>query len=165
MMISETMSARLNQQVKEEFYSYWIYIAMSFAFEGMGFRGFAKWYLLQAEEEKKHAMKIAAYLIEQGARVRLTALDTPKVDFKSVVEIAQETLDHEVLITKMIHDLVELATKENDYATVSFLDWFVNEQVEEVSTSQRLLDMVKMAGDKVQLLMLESRIFELRSGS
>ncbi len=162
MMISENMAARLNQQVKEEFFSYWTYVAMAFAFETMGLKGFAKWYLLQADEEKKHAMKIAAYLVDQGAAVKLTALDAPKSNYASVREIAQETLDHEILITRLINDLVNVANKEGDHATASFLTWFVDEQVEEVSTSQQLLDMVKFAGDKVQLLMIESRIFALR---
>jgi ferritin len=163
MMISETMAARLNQQIKEEFFSYWLYTSMSYAYEAMGLKGFAKWFQMQADEEKGHAVKIAGYLVDQGARVKLTALPQPKTDYASVVEIVQETLDHEKQITKMIHELVALANKENDFATANFLAWFVDEQVEEVSTSQRLLDMVTLAGEnKIQLYIIEGRIFQLR---
>jgi len=162
MMISETMAAKLNQQVKAEFFSYWTYLAMAYSYESMGLKGFAKWFQLQAEEEKGHALKIAGYLVEQGARVKLAALETPKSDYASALEIAQATLEHEKMITRSIYDLMDLATKENDFATASFLSWFVDEQVEEVSIAQQLLDMVKLASDKVQLLLMENRIFALR---
>jgi ferritin len=163
MMISETMAAKLNQQVNEEFFSYWSYLAMAFQFESMGLKGFAKWYQLQADEEKSHAMKIAGYLVEQGAKVNLAALSAPKTDYASAQEIVQATVEHEKKITRLIHELMDLAGKENDFATQSFLGWFVDEQVEEVSVAQQLLDMVKLAGDnKVQLFIVEGRIFALR---
>jgi ferritin len=162
MMISEAMSAKLNQQVREEFFSYWTYLAMAYRFEAMGLKGFAKWYQLQADEEKGHALKIAGYLVEQGADVKLTALDNPKTDYASVQEIVQATVEHEKKITRLIHELMALANKEDDFATASFLGWFVDEQVEEVSIAQQLLDMVKLASDKVQLLLMENRIFALR---
>lgn len=162
MMISEAMASKLNQQVKEEFFSYWTYLAMSYSFENMGLKGFGKWFQMQAEEEKGHAMKIAGYLVEQGAQVKLTALDTPKSDYASAVEIVQATLEHEKKITRLINELMDLANKENDHATASFLGWFVDEQVEEVSIAHQLLNMVKLAGERVQLLMIESRIFALR---
>ena len=165
MMISEAMAAKLNQQVKEEFFSYWTYLAMAYRFESMGLKGFAKWYQLQAEEEKGHALKIAGYLVEQGADVKLTALDNPKTDYASAEEIVQVTVEHEKKITRLIHELMALANKENDFATASFLGWFVDEQVEEVSIAQQLLDMVKYATDKVQLLLMENRIFALRESS
>ncbi len=162
MMISDTMAAKLNQQVKEEFFSYWIYLAMAYRFETMGLKGFAKWFQQQAEEEKGHALKIAGYLVEQGAEVKLMALDAPRSDYASAQEIVQAAVDHEKKITRQIHDLVALANKEDDFATAGFLAWFVDEQVEEVSTVQQLLDMVSLAKDKVQLLLMENRIFALR---
>lgn len=163
MMISETMAAKLNQQVKEEFFSYWTYLAMSYSFQAMGLKGFAKWFQLQADEEKEHALKIAHYMVEQGAHVKLLALDTPKSDYSSALEIAQATLEHEKHITRCINELMDLAGKENDHATASFLGWFIDEQVEEVSNAQQLLDMVKLADDnRVQLHMMESRIFAIR---
>lgn len=162
MMISETMAAKLNTQVKEEFYSYWVYLAMSYKLHGMGFRGYAKWYDIQAKEEMNHATKIAGYLKEVGAPVKLGTLETPKADYASVKEIVQTALDHEKKITRLINECVDLAAKENDHATSNFLAWFVDEQVEEVATAEKLLDMVSLATEKIQLLLLEGRIFELR---
>lgn len=157
-MISETMAAKLNQQVKVEFFSHWSYLAMAYSFHAMGLKGFAKWFEAQAEEEQKHAVKLAGYLIEQGARVELTALDAPKTGYASALEIVQAAVDHEKKITKMIHELVDLANKENDHATASFLSWFVDEQVEEVSSTTQLLEMVTLAHDKMQLLIMQGHL-------
>jgi len=165
MMISEAMAAKLNTQVKEEFFSYWTYLAMSYKLHSMGFRGYAKWYELQAGEEMTHATKIAGYLKEVGAPVKLGTLETPKSDYASVKEIVQTALDHEKKITRLINECVDLANKDNDHATANFLAWFVDEQVEEVATAQQLLDLVSLASEKIQLLLLEGRIFELRSKS
>lgn len=165
MMISDAMSAKLNQQVKEEFFSYWTYLAMSYKLHEMGFRGYAKWFELQAGEEMSHATKIAGYLVEVGAAVKLGTLETPKADYGSVKEIVQTALDHEKKITRLINECVDLAAKENDHATGNFLAWFVDEQVEEVATAQQLLNLVSLATEKIQLLMIEGRIFELRGKS
>ena len=162
MMISEVMAAKLNTQVKEEFNSYWIYLGMSYALYNMNLRGYAKWFEEQAGEEQKHGMKIAKYLVEQGAKVKLGALESPKSEYASVEEIAKGSLDHEIKITKLIHELMDLAGKENDHATASFLSWFVDEQVEEVAIATQLLQLVKLTKEPGQLLMLEGRIFELR---
>lgn len=162
MMISDAMAAKLNQQVKEEFFSYWTYLAMSYKLHEMGFRGYAKWFEMQAGEEMAHATKIAHYLVEIGAAVKLGTLETPKSDYGSVKEIVQTALDHEKKITRLINECVDLANKENDHATGNFLAWFVDEQVEEVATAQQLLNLVSLATEKIQLLMIEGRIFELR---
>lgn len=159
MMISETMAAKLNQQVKEEFFSKWMYLAMAYSFYAMGLKGFAKWFEGQAAEEEAHAVKIAGYLVEQGAKVKLTALDAPKGEYASAQEIVQAAVDHEMKVTRLIHECVDLANKENDHATASFLSWFVDEQVEEVSSTTQLLDMVKLTADnKIQLLMLQGHL-------
>ena len=162
MMISEAMAAKLNQQVKEEFNSYWIYLAMSYQLHSMGLKGFAKWFELQAGEEQTHAVKIAHYMIEQGAHVKLLALETPKSDYASVQDICLEALNHEKKITRLINEIIDLANKENDHATNSYMSWFVDEQVEEVSNATQLVDMVKLAPEKWQLMMIEGRIFEIR---
>ncbi|MDF1544842.1 MAG: ferritin [bacterium] len=162
MLISENMAAKLNEQTINEFNSYWIYLAMAFKLDAMGFKTFAQWFHLQADEEKVHAMKFAHYILEVGADVSLIGLDKPKYDYKSVQEIVEAGLEHEMFITRCINDLADLAAKENDHATKNFLQWFVEEQVEEVATASDLLSMVKMAKDDVQLLLVEQRIMELR---
>ena len=158
MMISKKMIGKLNAQVKNEFDSYWAYMAMAFSFEGMNLKGFAQWFYAQAEEEKEHAMKFAKYLMDQGADVVLEALDKPKSDYKTAKEICQAAVNHELKITKDINNLMTLARAEKDFATEAFLKWFVDEQVEEVASTTELLDMVSMVSKPEQLLMLENRL-------
>jgi len=161
MMISEKMAAELNEQVKVEFYSYWLYLSMAFAFESMNLKVFAQWFHLQAKEEQEHAMKIAKYLLDQGAEVKLQSLEEPKTRFSSAEEICQDAVNHELEITKKINRLVELARSENDHATEVFLHWFVDEQVEEVASVKELLEMVKLAKTPGQILMLEGRVYRM----
>lgn len=157
-MISDKMEASLNNQIREEYFSFWSYQAMALKFEDMGLKVFAKWFYLQAGEEKEHAEKIAQYLIDQGAQAKLQALEQPKSDYKSAEEIVKEAVDHELHITRKINELVDQSQTENDHATDSFLKWFVDEQVEEVSTVSELLSLVQMAKEPDQLFMLEGRL-------
>ena len=161
MMISKKVADKLNEQVKNEFFANWTYQSMAYAFESMGLKIFAKWFFKQAEEEREHAEKIAQYLLDQGAEVKLTALDAPQTSFKSAEEIVAGAVAHEKQVTQNINDLVELARSENDYATENFLQWFVAEQVEEVASTTELLDMVKMAQGPGQLFMLENRLWHM----
>lgn len=155
MMISETMAKRLNLQVNNEFFAFWTYQAMAYCFEDMGYKGFAGWFYAQAREEMGHAMKIAKYMTEQGATVQLSTLAQPKHDYKTVEEIVNGALEHELKVTRDINEIADLAYKENDHATRQFNDWFVKEQVEEVSTVTDLLDLVRKAQTPGQLLMIE----------
>ena len=164
MMISETMAARLNQQVNFEFYSWYLYLAMAYAFEDMNLPIFAKWFHLQADEEREHAMKIAQYLLDQGAKVTLTAIAEPKRDYQSAQEIVEAALEHEKTVTAQVNEIVDLAIKENDHATRQFIDWFVEEQVEEVKSATELVTLVRMAQTPGQLLMLEGRLIHMREG-
>jgi ferritin len=161
MMISDKMAARLNEQVKNEYFAFWTYKAMAFALEDMGLKVFAKWFHLQSEEEKGHAEKIADYIVDQGGQVKLTELPSPKTDYKSCQEIIEGALEHELMVTKQINDIVDMANGEKDHATRKFIDWFVEEQVEEVASVTEILDLVKYTKDTGQLLMLESRIYRL----
>ena len=163
-MISDGMAAKLNEQIREEFNSYWIYLAMAYKLEDMNLKIFAKWFFKQADEEKVHAMKIAGYVVDQGAAVKLATLDTPKSDYSSVKDIVKTAVDHEVHITKCINNLVDAARKENDHATEMFLKWFVDEQVEEVASTSELLNMVSMAESPGQIFMLEARVWHMVEG-
>ena len=162
MMISKKMAAALNEQVKNEFFAYWTYLQMSYTFSSMGLSVFSKWYHEQAIEEQSHAMKIANYLLDQGAEVEMLDLEKPKSDYKDAEEIVQAALDHEVKVTRQINELASMAREEHDHATENFLQYYVEEQVEEVATATELLDMVKMADTSGQLLMFEDRIMALR---
>ncbi len=161
MMISQKMADAINEQIKNEFYSGWLYMAMSYKFESMNLKVFAKWFYKQAGEEREHAEKFAKYLIDQGAEVKLTSLDKPKADWKTAEDMTSGAVAHEKEVTKMIHNLVDLARSENDHATFNMLQWFVDEQVEEVASATELTDMVKLATNPGQLLMLEGRVYHM----
>jgi ferritin len=165
MMISKKVADRINLQIKYEYYSYWLYQQMVFNFEGMGLKVFAQWFTEQAAEEQAHALKMAKYLLDQGAEVQLLALEQPPADWKSTEEIVKAALDHEIEVTGNINDCVNLAIDEKDHATHNFLNWFVDEQVEEVATASELLELVKMAKTPDQILLLENRIMQLRAPS
>lgn len=165
MMISKKVADRINLQIKYEYYSFWLYQQMVFQFETMGLKVFAQWFTEQAAEEQVHALKMAKYLLDQDAEVKLQSLEEPPNDWKSVEDIVKAGLDHEIEVTGNINDCVNLAIEENDHATRNFLNWFVDEQVEEVATSKELLDLVRMARTPDQILLLENRIMELRAPS
>jgi len=157
MMISTAMAAKLNEQVTMEFGASHKYLAMASVFDQMGLKVLCKRFLQQTDEERGHAMKIVNYLREVGAPVQLAAVPQPKADYKTVVEIVQAALDSEWAVTRSINDIVTLAEQEKDHATRSFLEWFVDEQVEEVSSMSDLLNLVKLAGPNV--LQVEARVF------
>ncbi len=163
MMISSKVADRLNLQIKYEYYSYWLYQQMVFVLETMGYTVFAKWFTAQAAEEQTHALKIAKYLLDQGYEVKLMALEEPPANWKTVEEIVQAALDHEIEVTKNISECVDYAIEAKDHATNNFLKWFVDEQVEEVATAKELLSLVQMAKTPDQILLLENRIMELRA--
>lgn len=161
-MISKKIAAALNDQVNNEFQAYWSYLAMSFACEAMGFGTFGKWFHAQAIEEQGHALKFTEYLSDQGVDVNLAALTKPKANYKSVEEVTKTALKQEQGVTASINKIVKLARAENDYATENFLQWFIQEQVEEEATFVNLLELIKMCSSPGQLLMLEGRIMSLR---
>lgn len=161
MMISKKMEKAINDQIAAELESEYIYLAMAYKFEDMNLPIFAKWFYKQAEEEHEHAMKFGKYLIDQGASVEVKAIAAPKAIWKSALDICKAAVEHEKYITKRIHDLVSIAMGEKDYATNSFLNWYVDEQVEEVATTTELMEMVKLADKPGQLLQLEGRVYRM----
>lgn len=146
-MISKKMEKAINEQINKELYSAYLYLAMAAQAEAMGLKGFGAWFALQAKEEVEHAMKFFGYMNEQGARVRLAAIEQPAAEFASARAMFQETLKHEKFVTRSIYSLVDLAVAEKDHATNSFLKWYVDEQVEEEAHAQEIVDQLKLIGD------------------
>ncbi len=159
MLISQKMNDKLCEQIANEQYSSQLYLAIAAAFEKMGLKVFAAYYVKQAEEETGHAMKMYKYIVDAGGEVTIKGLPEPKLPDHKVEALVTAARDHEIKVTDMINDLVELADKEKDYATRSFLGWFVDEQVEEVSSADELLTLTKMAG--AQVLYLEHRVAQM----
>jgi len=163
-MVNKKIEKALNKQINEELYSSYLYWSMSAYFESINLAGFANWMKVQAEEEYLHARKFYDYLVKAGGRAVLGGIKEPKTEWKSVENVFQETLDHEKYITDCINNLVSLSLEERDHATNSFLQWFVDEQVEEVSTADQLLHEIQMIGDNKQGLFMLDREFKSRAG-
>ncbi|MBA3956768.1 MAG: ferritin [Parachlamydiaceae bacterium] len=154
----------LNEQIKHEFYSANLYLSMASYFENIPLEGFSKWFLKQSEEEREHGMKIYTYITDRNLHVHMHAIDQPTIKFKSPEEAFTMALEHEQKVTQYIHQLYELATKEKDYATQVFLQWFITEQVEEEKNAQDNLDRIKLVGsDKAALFIIDQKLGALAS--
>lgn len=158
-MISEKMQEALNEQVNKEFYSAYMYLAMSAYCNTLGLPGFAHWLRMQYEEESMHVTKMYDYIQDQGGEVHLKAIEEPPQEYGTPLEIFQVTLEHEQYITSMIHKLMDLAIEEKDYATQTFLQWYVTEQVEEEANVNDIVAPLKMVGDdKGGLMMIDQKL-------
>jgi len=147
-MISEKMTSALNEQINKEMYSAYLYMSMSAHCTNVGLDGFANWFMVQYKEEMTHAMKIYDYLNEQGEKIILETIEKPPSEFGTVLEMFEATLEHEQFITKSIHELVDLANEEKDYATQIFLQWFVTEQIEEEGNDNEIIAKLKLVGNE-----------------
>ncbi len=165
-MISEKMQERLNKAIKLEFDSSYLYLSMAAYCESIAFDGFAGWMRAQSAEEWRHGMRVYEYLCDQQARVVLHPIDQPKHEWVSVVEVFEETLAHEKKVTAAYHDLMAYAHETKDYATQAFLQWFINEQVEEEATAAGILDKLRMVKDRPQgLLYMDRHLGQRQSAS
>jgi ferritin len=155
--LSNRLQEAMNEQIKNELYSAYLYLSMSAYCDAANLPGFAHWMQMQAQEEQAHAMKFYEFIYERGGRVVLQAIDQPPVEFQSPLAIFEQTLEHEQKVTAMIHDLYALAVEEKDYASQAFLQWFVTEQVEEEASATQIVETLKMIGDKGHALIMLDR--------
>jgi ferritin len=130
---------------------------MSAHFEAENLPGFAHWMKLQAQEEQEHAMKFFGYINDRGNKVLLQAIEQPPVEFKAPVDVFAEVLSHEQKVTGLINGLYKLALEENDYASQIFLQWFIEEQVEEEQSASEVVELLKMAGGEGHSLIMIDR--------
>ncbi len=154
MLISEKINAAINAQIGFELGNSNQYLSIASYFEGESLFGLAKLFFKQADEEREHAMKLLKFVLEAGGKANIPAVPAPRSEFSSAEDAAQFALDSEVHTTQQVYELVELATREKNYITLNFLQWFVNEQLEEVSSAQTRLAVIKRAGPNV--LMVEA---------
>ena len=146
-MLSDTMQAALNKQVNAELYSSYLYLAMASNFEQMSLPGMGHWMRAQAKEELFHAMKLFEYIIERGGVATLAEIEAPPAKWDSALETFEDAYEHETKVTAMINDLVNLAIEEKDHATNSFLQWFVDEQVEEEASADEIVQKLRLVGE------------------
>lgn len=146
-MISDKMNNAFNQQINAELYSSYLYLSMSAWFATKGLPGFATWMRAQAKEEDFHGQKMFDYVLERSGEVELLAIEKPPVAWDSPLAVIEAVADHEAKVTGLINDLVNIALDERDHASNIFLQWFVEEQVEEEASVGEVLDRMKLVGN------------------
>jgi len=148
--MDKKLQKAFNDQIKNELYSAYIYLAMAAYFETKNLPGFAHWMKVQYKEEVSHAMKMFEFLNDRGVRVLLQSIAQPTLEYSSALEVFEETLKHEKKVTALINALYELAKQVNDNASSVFLHWFISEQVEEEKNASQIIETLKIANQKVQ---------------
>ena len=147
-MISKNLQNGFNDQIQKEFYSSYLYLAMAAHFESVNLPGFGSWMKKQADEERSHGMRLWEHVYDRGGKVDLKAIEQPPTAFGKPTEVFQQVLEHEQKVTASINALYALALKEGDVAAQIWLQWFVNEQVEEEKNASELIEQLKMSGDQ-----------------
>ncbi len=153
-MINQKIQDAFNKQINAEYFSSYFYLSMSAWLDGKGLKGMAQWMRMQAEEERLHALKFTDFVHERGGTVLLAPIEGPKVEWRSALDVFSDTYDHECKVTGLINGLMDLALAEKDHAANGFLQWFINEQVEEEATAQEITDKLKLAGDSGAVLFM-----------
>ena len=147
MLSSQDMNAAINEQIGHEFAAMLQYVAIATHFDGEGLPVLARHFYRQAEEEREHAMRFVRYIVDAGGKVAIPAIPAVKSGFGSAEEAVRLSLERELTVTEQINGLMDRAIRENDHTTRNALEWFVEEQLEEVSSMETLLRMVQRAGE------------------
>lgn len=154
MLTSKDLLAACNQQVGNEFGASLQYVSIASYFDGQTLTELAKFFYAQAEEERDHAMKFVRFIIDAGGELEIPPIPAPQTGFGSASDAVSLALKSEERVTAQIYELVNIATKDSNFIAIRFLDWFVNEQFEEVTTMSGLLQVVDRAGEE-RLLSVE----------
>lgn len=158
-MISKAMQDAINEQIKNELYSAYLYLAMSAHFQEENLPGFSNWLRVQSKEEQGHALKLYDHLLERGGSVELKAIDQPPAHWKNNLAAFEQVLEHEQKVTALIHKLYETALAEKDYPAQVLLHWFINEQVEEEKNATEIVADLKLIDARgTAVLMLDHRL-------
>lgn len=158
-MLSKKLLDALNDQINKELYSEYLYLSMAAYCQTIDLDGIANFFHVQTQEEHFHAMKIYNFVLDLSGTITLKSIDAPPSKFKSVTDAFEQTLKHEKEVTKSIDKLMNLAVEENNHAVISFLKWFVDEQVEEEAMITKILSKLKLVGGEGHgLLMIDSEL-------
>jgi ferritin len=163
-LISKKLATAFNAQVGREYGAGLQYVAIAAHFKQHQLTLLAKLFFTQAEEETQHAMKFVQYLLDTKGELKIPAIPAPKPTFASAEEAVQAALNWEEEVTRQITGLMDLAVKENDYLGQSFLQWFIDEQLEEVVKMDRLLNVIRQSGER-NLLMVEAYLVHIEKAS
>ncbi len=158
-MINEKMEKAFNDQINAELYSEYLYLSMKAYFETLNLKGFVNWMDVQVQEEHAHAMGMFDYVNSRGGKVTLKAIDAPKTEWNSPLEVFQDVLKHEELVTSLINKVADVAEEVKDRAALNFLNWYIKEQVEEEDNVGNVLATLKLIGnDSNGLLALDKEL-------
>lgn len=161
-MLSKNLESAINEQLNFEIYSAHIYLAMSAYCSDLGLSGFENWFQIQYQEELAHAKKFMKFINEKGGRVRIKGFEDPQNDYESLLDVFETSLRHEQEVTKRIYNLMDIAIDEREHATKSFLQWFIDEQVEEEDSFTDLINKINLVKDAGLYLLdqeLATRVF------
>lgn len=161
-MLKKKIEDILNAQIEKEGYSSNLYLAMATWAEANGYGGISKWFYDQAEEERMHMMKIIHYVSDKGGHAIVPAFEVPPKDYEGIEPVFKQVMEHEQYITESINDIVALAIEEKDFATHSWIQWFVDEQVEEEASVSEILDKLKLL-DGQNMYLFDRDIMSLRA--
>ena len=153
-MINAELEQIINEQINKELYSEYLYLAMKLYFEDLNLQGFVNWFDIQVQEEHAHAMGFVNYLIERGGQVKLMAIDAPEIKGSTPLEVFKQVLEHEEYVTSLINGVADVAEKVKDRAAMSFVDWYIKEQVEEEASVGGVLKTLELIGDDKNALLL-----------
>lgn len=161
-MLKPEVENILNIQVEKESYSSHLYLAMASWAENNGLKGVAGWLYAQADEEKLHMLKIVQYINERDGRAVIPAIKQPPADFKNVKVLFEMVLEHEQFISASINEIAGVCVKENDFTTQNWVQWFVNEQIQEEASAREILDKLNLVGDQ-NMYMFDRDIMGMRA--
>ena len=146
-MLDKQVSKLINEQINKELYSAYLYLDFSIFYEAQGLDGFANWYMIQAQEERDHAMLMLKYLQNNGEKVTLDAIAKPDKEMKELIDPLKLGLEHEQYVTGLINAIYDVAYSAKDFRTMQFLDWFVKEQLEEEKTADDMIKKMELFGN------------------
>ncbi len=153
----------LNEQVKKEAYSSQLYLSMAVWAEVNGFSGISDFLYVHSDEERMHMLKLVKFINERGGVAIISDIEKPKSDFKTVEEVFSDLLNHEIMITNSINEIVHLCLEEKDFTTHNFMQWYVSEQMEEEALARTIMDKIKMIGaDKGGLYLFDRDINQIQ---
>ena len=160
-MINEKVLDVLNSQINKEFYSAYLYLAISAYFDEIGLYGFSNWTKVQAREEVDHGMILFDYIVDRNGQVKLDKIDSPEKSFQNPMQVFEKILNHEKYVTESINCVAEMSDDECDLATREFIDWYISEQVEEEANARNVIKKLKIFGDeKASLFELDRELGE-----
>lgn len=161
-MITQKMVDAFNYQINRELYSAYLYLSMSAYCSDLGLSGFANWFSVQVQEESFHARRMFDYLLERGGKIELEAIEKPDYKWNNLTEVYEQTLSHEEYVTSLINKLADVAEEEKDRAAMSFLQWFIDEQVEEENNARDIISKLKLIGESGNALYALDKEFAAR---